>query len=279
MRSRESLRGVGKTALGVARVRAEESRRPNRLFDDPYAQAFLDAVPGAFAEEERAISGGELASPGAAFYSHGVIRTRFFDDYLLAACAAGCTQVVLLAAGLDSRAFRLPWPDSVRLFELDLPEMLSFKERVLAEQGDVPRCERTVVPVDLREDWPAELRKAGFRPSEPTAWLAEGLLIYLSADEAVRLLSAVGRISAAGSRLSSERGADGALLAQARATRSMDRYTALWKGGLGDDASDWLARHGWRTQTHDLAAVAASYDRSVPGPVDHGFLTAVRERR
>ncbi len=106
MESRESLRGVGKTALGVARVRAEESRRPDRLFDDPYAQAFLDAAPEAFPAEPTTAD--ELASLGAAFYFHGVIRTRFFDDYLLAACVAGCTQVVLLAAGLDTRVFRLP---------------------------------------------------------------------------------------------------------------------------------------------------------------------------
>ena len=85
----------------------------------------------------------QLASLGAAFYFHGVIRTRFFDDYLLAACVAGCTQVVLLAAGLDTRVFRLPWPDDVCLFELDLPEVQTFKERVLAGQGAVPRCERT----------------------------------------------------------------------------------------------------------------------------------------
>jgi len=264
----ESLTGVGKTALGVARVQAEESRRADRLFDDPYAQAFLNAAPGAFAEEERAVPGGGLASLGAAFYSHGVIRTRFFDDYLLAACAAGCRQVVLLAAGLDARGFRLPWPDGVRLFELDLPEVLTFKDRVLAEQRALPRCERTVVPADLRENWPAEPRKASFRPSEPTAWLAEGLLIYLSADEAARLLTAVRRISAAGSRLSFEHGAiaDGALLAQARAMPTMDRYAALWKGDLGDDAPDW-------------ATVAASFGRPVPGSVGGGFLTAVRERR
>lgn len=285
MEPRESLRGVGKTALGVARVRAEESRRPDRLFDDPYAQAFSDAAPGAFPEEPT--TAGELASLGtvaalgAAFYFHGVIRTRFFDDYLLASCSAGCAQVVLLAAGLDTRAFRLPWPEGVRLFELDLPEVFAFKEGVLAGQRAVPRCERVVVPTDLREDWANRLAEAGFRPSEPTAWLAEGLLLYLSAAQAARLLSTVGRLSVPGSRLSFEHGAiaNTALLAQARAMPSMERYTALWKGGLGDDAPDWLARQGWRARTHDLASVAASYGRPVPGSVGGGFLTAVRGRR
>jgi len=269
---------VGNTALGVARVRAEESRRPDRLFDDPYARAFLDAAPGAFAEEERAVPGTGLSSLGAAFYFHGLVRTRFFDDYLLAACAAGCRQVVLLAAGLDARAFRLGWPPGVRLFEIDTAEVVDFKERVLAGRRADPRCERAVVAADLREGWPAKLRGAGFRSDEATAWLAEGLLIYLSAEEAARLITATGRLSAPGSRLSFERGdiADAALLAEARQMPAMDKYTALWKGGLGEDASDWLARHGWRTQTHDFATVAASYGRPAPGSVGGGFLTALR---
>lgn len=284
MGSREPLGGVGKTALGVARVRAEEGRRPDRLFDDPYARAFLDAVPGAFPEEPTTAEGhaklGALASLGAAFYFHGVIRTRFFDDYLLAACAAGCLQVVLLAAGLDTRAFRLDWPPGVRLFEIDLPEVLTFKEKVLDGQGAVQRCERAVVPADLREDWTTWLTAAGLRPSEPTAWLVEGLLIYLSGEEAVRLLAAVGQLSAPGSRISFERGdiADAALLTEARQMPAMDEYTALWKGGLGEAAPDWLARRGWCTQTHDLAAVAASYGRQAPVSVGGGFLTALRAR-
>jgi methyltransferase (TIGR00027 family) len=277
MGAQEPLRGVGKTALGVARVRAEENRRADRLFDDPYAQAFMDAAPGAFDKEERAAPGGGLASLGAAFYVHGVVRTKFFDDYLLATCASGCRQVVLLAAGLDARAFRLPWPEDVRLFEIDLPEVLAFKEEVLAGQRAVPRCERVVVPADLSGEWPLELTKAGFRPDERTAWLAEGLLVYLSGDEAARLLGAVGWLSAPGSRLSFEHGAivDASLLVRARAIPSMDRYAALWKGGLGEDAAGWLNHHGWHVQTHDLASVAASYGRRTPDSSGGGFLTAV----
>ena len=283
MERRESLTGVGKTALGVAALRARESQRPDRLFDDAYAQAFMDAAPGAFPEEPTTTgeisSLGPLASLGAAFYFHGIIRTRFFDDYLLAAGASGCTQVVLLAAGLDTRAFRLAWPEGVRLFELDLPEVLAFKDRVLAGQSAQPRCERTVVPVDLREDWAARLSEAGFQPGEPTAWLAEGLLLYLSADEAASLFTAVGQLSAPGSQLSFEHGADAALFAQARAMPSMNRYTALWKGGLGEDAPNWLTQHRWRTRVHEFTDIAASYGRPVPDSSSGGFLIAVRERR
>ena len=177
----EPPQGVGKTALGVARVRALESQREDRLFDDPYAQAFMDAAPGAFPEERavraRPAAHGPLASLGAAFSAHAVIRTRFYDDFLTAATAAGSRQVVLLAAGLDTRAFRLAWPAGTRVFELDLPGVLAFKEAVLGARGAVPRCERVTVPADLREDWPARLTAAGFGPAEPATWLAEGLVI------------------------------------------------------------------------------------------------------
>jgi methyltransferase (TIGR00027 family) len=279
MASQESLTSMAKTALGMARVRAQESRRPDRLFDDPYAQAFLAAAPGAFPEQPAVVGG--LAWLGAAFFFHGVIRTRFFDDYLLAATAAGCRQVVLLAAGLDTRAFRLAWPDKVGLFELDLPEMLAFKEPVLAAQHAVPQCERVVLPADLREDWPATLATVGFQPTQPTAWLAEGLLIYLSAEEAARLLTAVGELSAPGSQLAFEHGniADSPLLAQARAMPAMAPVTSLWKGGLGAHAPDWLTRHGWQAHTHDRATLATTYGRAVPASSNGGFLTAVRRAR
>jgi methyltransferase (TIGR00027 family) len=276
-----SLPSMGKTALGMARVRAAESRRPDRLFDDPYAAAFGAAAPGAFAEDEQRATSAGLARLGAVFFFHGVIRTRFFDDYLLAATTAGCRQVVLLAAGLDTRAFRLAWPDRVRLFELDLPEVLAFKEPVLAAQHAVPRCQRVVLAADLRQDWPAVLTAAGFQPAQPTAWLVEGLLIYLYADQAARLLTAVGELSAPASQLAFEHGniADSSLLADARAIPAMDQFTSLWKGGLGADAPDWLTRHGWQAHTHDRAALAASYGRAVPASSSGGFLTAVRRAR
>ena len=155
------LRGCGEDRARGRDGPGRESRRDDRLFDDPYAQAFVDAAPGAFPEEpksqEQLAALGPLASLGAVFYAHAVIRTRFFDDYLAAATAAGCRQVVLLAAGLDTRAFRLAWPQRTRVFEVDLSDVLAFKDTVLSARGAVPRCERTTVPADLREDWTAAL--------------------------------------------------------------------------------------------------------------------------
>ena len=272
--------GVGKTALGVALIRAMESRRPDRLFDDPYAGAFLAAVPGMFDAQARAAA----AEPGRRSFGvvlavHTVLRTRFYDDHLLAAAGDGIRQVVLLAAGLDTRAYRLPWPDGTRLYELDLPEMLAFKHEILAGTDAVARGDRRAVPVDLREEWSGPLAAAGFDPAAPTAWLVEGLLIYLSADEADRLLGTVGALSAAGSRIAFEyEDLDSdPVRAQIRGTPAMAEWTALWKGGLPDYPA-WLAAHGWAPTVHDRAEIAAGYGRPLDWPAAGGFVTATLTR-
>jgi len=265
-------------------MRAVESGRPDRLFEDPYAQAFVDAgrtefAEGLFSDGEQRERGRGRSELGALFYTHAVVRTRFYDDFLLSAANAGCEQVVLLAAGLDTRAFRLPWPEHTRLFELDLPDVLAFKQRVLTERGAQPVCARTVVAVDLRTEWAGQLRSEGFHSSVPTVWLAEGLLVYLSAEEARALLESVGKLSAAGSQLSFEQASpsDDGLLARARALPGAQPWAALLKGGLGERAPDWLADHGWRHEVHARARLAASYGRSIDEPSAGGFLTAVYE--
>ncbi|HEY6424187.1 MAG TPA: SAM-dependent methyltransferase [Pseudonocardiaceae bacterium] len=267
--------------MGVAAIRARESRRADRLFVDPYAQAFLDAAPSVLPAEPGDLAA--LGPLGAMFSYLGVIRTRFFDDYLLAAVAGDCRQVVLLAAGLDTRAFRLAWPDGVRLFEVDFPAVLSFKDQALARQATVPvpRCTRKIVAADLRANWQADLVEAGFEHTVPTAWLAEGLLIYLSAGDAARLLTSVGELSTAGSRLAFEHvtiADTTVVLTQARTMPAMDEWTALWKGGLGQDAPEWLASRGWTTHTHDSATLGTSYGRAAPAQLSGGFLTALRTR-
>ncbi|MFJ1768259.1 SAM-dependent methyltransferase [Amycolatopsis sp. NPDC088138] len=264
----ESLPAVGRTAVGVAALRALESRRPDRLFDDPYATAFYAAG--------RSVLPATRDGLGQIFASQVAIRTRFYDDYLL---DAGCPQVVLLAAGLDARAFRLPWPPGTRLFELDLPEVLAFKDRVLAGQGAQPSCERVAVGVDLRGDWAAALRTAGFDARVPAAWLAEGLLVYLSREDADRMLTTVSELSAPGSRVSFEHGTTDtpdSLLTRAKATPDGEHVTRLWKGGLGDQAPRWLGEHGWEPATVTRSALAARYGRQDEQTPD-GFVTAVRQ--
>jgi len=269
------LSGVSRTALGVARVRAAESLRPDHLFDDPYAAAFLAAYPRDAEAPSRQRTDGEPSREALRF--HIVMRTRFFDEYLLAACARGCTQVVLLAAGLDARAFRLDWPAGTRLFEVDLPAMVAFKRRVLDAHHATPRCTRTVIAADLREDWASRLTGAGFDPSLRTAWLVEGLLIYLDEADAAHVLSTVAALSAPDSELSMERGrARGPTDDDGASGARRGRLASMWKGGLGDGLVPWLEEHGWQTRVHDLGDVAARFGRPAPDATRSSFVTARR---
>lgn len=268
----QALTGLTQTALRAARVRARESARPDRLFDDQLAAEFLHLAGEAAREGADESAPRSALSVALAF--HVVIRTRFYDGYLTDAVAGGCRQVVLLAAGLDSRAFRLPWPAGVRVFEVDLPELLAFKEPAVARSGAVAHRERVVVAADLRADWPGALVAAGFSPAEPTAWLAEGLLVYLTAGDATRLLDDVTRLSEPGSRLACERGNASPEDGQ---TSDVEDITSLWSGGLRSDAPGHLAAHGWDVAEHELTAIAASYGRATSRPSRSGFITARRQ--
>jgi methyltransferase (TIGR00027 family) len=276
------LAEVSRTAIGVALVRAVESQRPDRLFDDPFAGRFLAAAPDYVNERaERARSFGTTGpSPmSVALAAHIAVRTRFYDTYLLQATAEGCRQVVLLAAGLDARGYRLAFEKGVRLFELDLPPVLSFKDKVLA--GQAPTCERIAVPVDLSQEWAEPLRRAGFDPAAPTAWLIEGLLIYLTRHETVRLLDTVNALSAPGSRVSFEQSVATRTAGGVEHYKNIGQMTdivALWKGGLGEDAVAFLERRGWQAGSVDRKATAESYGRTDPGRNPGEFVLGVKSR-
>jgi len=272
------LTGVGQTALGAALMRAQESARADRLFEDSFAAAFVAEVPDLFAHEPDDADADVMAELEIAFGAHVALRTRFYDDYLQAASAGGCEQVVLLAAGLDARAYRLTWPTGTRLFELDLPDVLEFKARVLGSLRALPRCARTAVPIDLRGDWPDALVAAGFEPAERTAWLAEGLLSYVSNEDAMQLVNSVRERTSAGSQLSFDQAAiaDDSLLTTAQRVPSMEPVTSLWEGGL-EDAPAWLQRNGWNVTCHRRHEVAERYGRVVSGDFDTEFVVAIRE--
>jgi methyltransferase (TIGR00027 family) len=268
------LTGVPKTALGVARIRAGESVRTDRLFNDPYAASFVAAMPEAYADaDERSDATRHI---GARIAMQVVVRTRFYDDYLLAGTRDGIRQVVLLAAGLDTRAYRLDWPAGTKVFEIDLPDMVDFKEQVMAGTGASPTARRAVVPADLTTDWTGALTGAGFDPARPSAWLIEGLLVYLTRDDAARLLETVEQLSSPGSMLSCEQGRSAMQLAQiARVRKAAGALEAvsLWQGGI-EDVPAWLAEHGWTVETFELAALAASYGRPVTTESSTGFVIA-----
>ncbi|AJE81491.1 methyltransferase [Streptomyces albus] len=200
--------GVGLTALLVAAARAIETERPDALARDEYAAHFVRAV-GACAGwpvHPDQVPDGEADPLWGRLARYFGLRTRVFDDHLLRAADRGTRQVVLLGAGLDTRALRLPWPGDCTVYELDQDAVLAFKRRTLADAAPAerPRARRVAVPVDLRQDWAPSLTAAGFDPGRPTAWLAEGLLLYLPAAAERRLIAAVDALSAPGSSLAYE---------------------------------------------------------------------------
>jgi methyltransferase (TIGR00027 family) len=198
---------VGATATGVAASRALASKQPNPLINDPYADALVKAVG---LEHLNKLADGELESGDDPLFTREqmceqiAVRTRFFDDFFISAVSAGIRQAVILASGLDTRAYRLPWPPEAAVFEIDQPQVIEFKSSVLADLGAEPTVDRRTVPIDLRDDWPAALRDSGFDPTVPTAWIAEGLLIYLPPEAQDRLFDNITALSAPGSRLATE---------------------------------------------------------------------------
>ncbi|WP_130291418.1 class I SAM-dependent methyltransferase [Pseudonocardia sediminis] len=257
---------VGATALAVAAGRAVETKRSDGLVNDPYAQAFVDAtgkdMPDRPFDDEA----------WAAQATYLGVRSRFFDDCLSGAAQAGAEQVVILAAGLDTRAFRLSWPAGVTVYEIDQSAVLDFKDRILDQEGADTAAGRIVVPVDLRHDWPAALTGAGFDPSRRTVWLAEGLLPYLPAAAEHLLFERVQELSAPGSRIAVEHfGGSIDKITSSPEFQTMSQQVigadvrTLFFSEDRDAAPDvWLSGHGW-TVTSSLAGdLAQEYGRPLP---------------
>ncbi len=195
---------VGATATMAAAARAIATREDRSLIDDPYAEPLVRAV--GIDLLTRLATGEEISAelvPQVAIDT-AKVRGKFYDDFFLDATSAGIRQVVILASGLDSRAYRLPWPAGTVVYELDQPAVIEFKTRTLAELGAATTADRKVVGVDLRDDWPAVLRIAGFDQTRPTAWSAEGLLGYLPPEAQDLLLDTITGLSAPGSRVATE---------------------------------------------------------------------------
>jgi methyltransferase (TIGR00027 family) len=196
---------VALTSRWIAAARANESARPDRLFNDPFAAALSDGV-GATSPYQPAPSALDAVTLRA-IQAFGVpylsIRTRFLDDLLLQAAADDVRQIVILAAGMDARAFRLPWPAGTTVYELDRPEVLAAKSATLA--GAQPRCRWQTIGVDLAEAaWPDALTTAGFDPRQPSAWLVEGLLMYLDEATVRTLLGTIAMLAQPGSWLGAD---------------------------------------------------------------------------
>ena len=250
---------VGATATAVAASRAMASQPPNALLNDPWADPLVRAVG---VDTFVKLIDGEIGHSGdsllkrRAMNEQITVRTRFFDDFFVQATEAGIRQAVILASGLDTRAYRLPWPSGTNVFEIDQPEVIAFKTETLADLGAEPTAQRTIVAIDLRDDWPAALLDAGFDPRQPTAWSAEGLLVYLPPEAQDRLFDNIAALSAPDSRIATEHmdmrdaPADWAQRLTERAQRigSNINLAELFYTGDRNPSADYLAAHGWRTE-------------------------------
>jgi methyltransferase (TIGR00027 family) len=285
---------VGATALGVAGGRAAETNSAQPLINDPYARLFLEAagdgIWNVYLDDELPP---ELAAVDPRFkermqamMSYMGSRTKFFDDFFVTAAAAGIRQTVILAAGLDARAWRLDWPEGSVVYEIDQPKVLQFKIETLESHDVAPIAAHVSVAIDLRQDWPKALVDAGFDPSVPTAWLAEGLLPYLTADAQDLLFDRIQSLSARGSRVAVEAFTNEFFSAESfvRREAQTEQYRAIattlggkdvieWGNLLYEEerteVTDWLLKHGWNVVAATTAEdLLASNHRSVESDLD-----------
>ena len=252
---------VGATATMVAAARALASESASPIINAPFAAPLVRAVGLDFF---RRLVDGDIV-PAEAYDGSGkdmaletdsiAVRTRFFDDFFLNAARDGVRQSVILAAGLDARAYRLAWPPGSVVYEVDQPRVIEFKSAAMANLGANPTADRRTVSVDLRDDWPAALRLGGFDVTQPTAWSAEGLLMYLPPEAQDRLFDNVTELSAPGSKLATEFHPDSDATMTQRAQEFNDRWakfgcdinlSGLFYDGERTSVVDYLNNRGWQ---------------------------------
>lgn len=259
---------VGATATMVAAQRALSSDA--KLIDDPYAAPLVRAVG---IDVYVRLVNGEIAAGGNTEFdpqrmARGMAcRTRFYDQFFLDATRGGISQVVILASGLDSRAYRLPWPAGTVVYEVDMPEVIEFKTLTLGDLGAEPTAERRTVAIDLRDDWASALQAAGFDPQAPSAWSAEGLVVYLPDEAQDALFDNITTLSVPGSRLAFEFVPDTAVFTDPRWRAHHDRmselgfeidFNDLVYHGQRSHIVDHLSRRGWQTSSQTIAELHAA---------------------
>jgi methyltransferase (TIGR00027 family) len=269
---------VGATATMVAAARAMATTADNALINDPFAEPLVRAVGVEFFTR---LVTGELRPEDLDSDSESVgmqrmtdsmaVRTKFFDEFFLSAAEAGIHQAVILASGLDSRAYRLAWPAGTTVYEIDQPEVIEFKTRTLADLSAEPTAMRRTVAMDLRYDWPSVLIEEGFDPKQPTAWSAEGLLGYLPPDAQDRLLDTITELSAPGSRVAVESVPNIDPSDHEKAIERMQAASERWRDHgfdldfaelvyLGDrnEAAAYLGDHGWEISRNSVKELFAA---------------------
>ncbi len=272
---------VGATATMVAAARALASEGADPLINDPYAAPLVRAVGIEFFVR---VVDGEVSSP-ADGNGEGTtpelqqetdslaVRTKFFDDFFVNATASGIRQAVILAAGLDSRAYRLGWATGSVVYEIDQPQVVDFKTATMSQLGAAPTTERRTVSIDLRDDWPTALRDNGFADDQPTAWSAEGLLMYLPPEAQDRLFDHISTLSAPGSQLATEFHPEGGPTMAERAQAFNDRWanlgcdidlSGLFYEGERSNVVEYLSGRGWQVSTRPRRELFADYGLTFP---------------
>lgn len=268
---------VGATATMVAAARAVATKAADPLINDPFAEPLVRAVGVDFFTrlvngEVNLVDADNHGLWGMARMNEGMaVRTRYFDEFFEDAGTAGIRQAVILASGLDSRAYRLAWPAGMTVYEIDQPQVIEFKSATLAALGAVPTTHRRAVGIDLRQDWPTALLQAGFDTSQPTAWIAEGLLGYLPPDAQDRLLDNLTALSVPGSRFATESVPNLGQFDEDKIRERMQTLTQSWREHgfdidmaelvyLGDrnEAARYLDAHGWKTVASSTAELFAA---------------------
>jgi methyltransferase (TIGR00027 family) len=283
---------VGVTALSVAAARAVETAAADPLIRDQFAYLLVSTAGQPWARLASSLDWigdddhGRRAHRLSVDYQ--AVRTHYFDSYFAEATATGIRQVVILAAGLDSRAFRLDWPAGTTVYEIDQPQVVHYKTTTMESAGAAATADRRTVQVDLRDDWAAALTAAGFDPGQPTAWLAEGLLPYLPAEAQDRLFEILTGLSAPGSRFAVEAFSLGAADNEARRVARRARFdrirqrlgldinveTLTYQEGDRADAAEWLTEHGWQVTAVSNADEMERLGRPIPGDLaDEAFTT------
>jgi methyltransferase (TIGR00027 family) len=271
---------VGATATMVAAARALASEDTDPIISDPFAAPLVRAVGIDFftrvvdGDIAPAYAGDNGATELQTETDSLAVRTRFFDEFFVNAAAAGIGQAVILASGLDARAFRLTWPDGSVVYEVDQPQVIAFKTETMASLGAEPTVQRRTVSVDLREDWPAALRDSGFDVSKPSAWSAEGLLMYLPPEAQDRLFDNITALSAPGSRIATEYHPDSGATMAERGQAMSDRWanlgcdvdlSGLFYEGERNNVADYLTDRGWDVSSRTRRELFGEYGRVFPG--------------
>jgi len=274
---------VGATATMVAAGRAMVTMAPDGLIKDPFAEPLVRAVGVDFFIK---MMDGEL-DPAAfenitpervqAMIDGMGVRTKYFDEYFADATGSGIRQVVILASGLDARAYRLPWPDGTVIYEIDQPQVIEFKTTALADVGAEPTATRRTVAIDLRGDWPTALKQAGLDTSQPTAWLAEGLLIYLPPEAQDRLFDNITSLSAPGSTVATEFVPGIVDFDVEKASEMSGRFRdhgvdidmgSLVYSSARNHAGDYLRDKGWMADGVTRTDLLTQRGLRIPGPED-----------